>query len=296
MHTSPYRTDLEPNFFLLMRQARGFNYEDALDAGVSVGTGVDAGAGQSLFWPGCSLASYSQELTEAVNSFLQDRQLVDGMSISCCGKILRYAGGYELYKDFTGRLASRLVEQGVKRIITGCPNCFFTFRRMFRHAPAQDSIEIIDLSTVLADEGLRIAPELCGISADSEGSSFSYCIHDSCPDRSLNVIGPAVRKLFSEVELHEMKHNRDHTRCCGIGKLQYITNPKESERLRTERIQEFRETGADQLVTCCCSCTNAFQDPTFGVAAVHYLELLFGIHIDWDAVYKSTEQALESFT
>jgi len=305
----PYRTDLEPNLFSLMRQARGFDYEGALGVGPGEGESegegagegreIGVGVGQSLFWPGCSLASYSQELVEAVSAFLQDRGLIDGISIACCGKILRYACGYAFYRDFTEQLAARLIEQGVRRIITGCPNCFLTFRRMLRHTPEQDAIELIDLSTVLADEGLRITPEASeatGISAEHGGASLCYCIHDSCPDKGLNVIGPAVRKLFSEVELCEMKHNQDHTRCCGIGKLQYITKPKESERLRAERIQEFRETGADQLVTCCCSCTNAFQDPSSGVAAVHYLELLFGIRIDWDAVYQSSEQALKSFS
>ena len=251
-----------------MRKIRGFSYEDALETR----------KGHCLFWPGCSLASYSQELTEAVFSFLKERGLVDGLSVGCCGNIVRYAAGYEPFKDFTVQLVSNLIEQGVTSVITSCPNCYLTFKRILRDTSA---IELSDLSTILAQEGLRVPVS----------TATSFCIHDSCPDKRIHVIAPAVRTIFEEVELHEMVHNQNRSRCCGLGKLRFLSDPEESESFRSERIKEFKETAADQLVTCCFSCANAFQDPEAGVEAVHYLELLFGIRIDWEAVIGASQQA-----
>ncbi|MCL1847463.1 MAG: heterodisulfide reductase-related iron-sulfur binding cluster [Coriobacteriia bacterium] len=274
----PYRMDLEPNFYSLLREELGFAYSDALDAGEAAPT---RGQGLSLFWPGCSLASYSQELTLAVARFLEERGLSDGLSINCCGNIVRYAGGYEVFLDFTARLVARLKEQRVRRLIIGCPNCYLTFLQILKDAP---EIELLDLTTVLVQEGLRVA----------DGQALSFCIHDSCPDKRLQVFAPAVRTLFEGLELREMPRNRRNSPCCGLGKLRFICHPQDSERLCEERITEFKETGAHQLVACCASCASAFQDPDADVAALHYLELLFGIRIDWGAVFAASRQTLEA--
>jgi Fe-S oxidoreductase len=154
--------------------------------------------------------------------------------------------------------------------------------------PGNMPIESLSLSEVLANEGLRIPPEQSAVMG-------SACIHDSCPDRRYGVDAAAVRRLLEGVELREMQHNRRDSRCCGLGRLQFLSDPASGERQRRERIGEFTETGAKQLVTYCFSCTNALQDPRAGLASIHYLELLFDIHIDWPAVYKNSQRILATF-
>jgi Fe-S oxidoreductase len=89
-----------------------------------------------------------------------------------------------------------------------------------------------------------------------------------------------------------MKHNRSRSRCCGLGRLQFVSNPEASKRQRAERLGEFQATGAERLVTSCFSCANSLQDPSTGLVALHYLELLFDIRVDWSAVYQSSTRAL----
>jgi Fe-S oxidoreductase len=290
----PYRTDLGRDFFSLLREARGFSYVDALDSGTSVGAdGADdvggGGAGNegpsSLFWPGCTLSSYSKELTEAVFAFLKGKDRTCGMSVKCCGNIIRYAAGRTAYVTYGERLASELEEKGIKRIVTACPNCYRSFKELSQR---ELDIEVISLSQTLADEGLRVMPN----PADSAEPSTPFCIHDSCPDRSCGIEAAVVRRLCEGVELREMKHNRSHSQCCGLGRLQFLSDPLASAAQRERRINEFVATGAKQLVTYCLSCTNAFQDMPPGLSSVHYLELLFNIRVDWPAVYASAQQAL----
>jgi Fe-S oxidoreductase len=307
----PYRTDLGSDFFSLMRQERGFFYADILDASGTHGTSsaVTHDAPRSLFWPGCTLSSYSRDLTEAVFSFLRERGVASCMSVKCCGNIIRYAGGRAAAKAYQDRLASALRENGIGRVISACPNCCRSFRAISsgatpeeapgdplseapreapRTAPSKTVIESLSLSEVLADEGLRISPE-------QSAAMGSACVHDSCPDRRHGVDAAAVRRLLEGVELREMRHNRRESRCCGLGRLQFLSDPASSNRQRRERIGEFKETGAEQLVTYCFSCTNALQDPRANLAAIHYLELLFDIRIDWPAVYKSSQRILATF-
>jgi Fe-S oxidoreductase len=270
-----YRPDLGGDLFTLMRQDRGYSYSDALD------TAADAGGLRSLFWPGCALSSYSKGLTEAVFTFLKERGAADGMSVRCCGTDIRYAGDRAAQEAYCAGLVRELQAWSVERVITVCPNCYRDLKEMQGPSPSSRPIEVLALSQFLVDEGLCVSPEQIA-------PTRSVCVHDSCPDRCCGVDAAAVRKLFEGIELHEMEHNRCRSRCCGLGRLQFIDDPANSGRRRAERIDEFRATGAEQLVTSCFSCANAFQNPATGLFARHYLELLFGIQIDWPTVYESS--------
>jgi Fe-S oxidoreductase len=241
----------------------------------------------TLFWPGCALSSYSRELTEAVFAFLRERDLADGMSVRCCGNVIRYTGDATACATYQEALVVELKARGIRRVITACPNCHRSFENMLGCVPG---IELCALSRLLADEGLRVLPERLA-------PTTTVCIHDSCPDRGEGLDAAAVRELFGDggIELREMEHNRSRSRCCGLGCLRFVSDPEASQRQREQRIAEFGATGAEQLVTYCFSCANAFQDPARDLAALHYLELLFDIRIDWPAVYKSSTQALAHF-
>jgi Fe-S oxidoreductase len=294
-HYRPYRTDLAPNYFSLMQQEQGSVFEDALVLGEADGAGetaqtaqtvqtVQTVQAQTLFFPGCSFASYSGVLTQAVYEFLKERKLVDGMSAQCCGHILLFSAEPGAFRSYTEAFRATLKAHGVIRIITACPNCYASLQETLRGT----GIELVALSEVLVDEGVRVLPEHIA-------PATTVCIHDSCPDRELCVFGPSVRHLFENIELREMEHNREKALCCGLGRLLFISSPVRSEKLRKKRVEEFASTQADLLVTYCFSCDNAFQDPGRGISSVHYLELLFGIRVDWDAVEGSAQVALKAF-
>jgi Fe-S oxidoreductase len=121
-------------------------------------------------------------------------------------------------------------------------------------------------------------------------------IHDSCPDRTTGVFADGLRRLASTLEIREMEHNRKYAHCCGSGYLLSLRDAEMSERLNRERLQEFEQTGAALLLSSCVNCTNALQERAAtrqSRRTYHYLELLFGIEIDWEDVEKSSAKALE---
>jgi len=87
--------------------------------------------------------------------------------------------------------------------------------------------------------------------------------HDPCIlGRGLGIY-EAPRKLitfFKGVTLLEMERNRKNSYCCGAGDgTRGKAFPEYSEWVARERFEEFKETGADILITSCPYCKDMFQ-------------------------------------
>jgi len=94
-----------------------------------------------------------------------------------------------------------------------------------------------------------------------EKVSVSY--HDPCIlGRGLGIY-EAPRELitsFKGVTLLELRRNRRNSYCCGAGDgTRGKAFPKYSEWVARERFEEFKETGADILITSCPYCKDMFQ-------------------------------------
>jgi Fe-S oxidoreductase len=270
----PYRVDLGGDIYTTMRAVQGFAYDDALDSTATT-------APRSLFFPGCSLAAYSQELTLAVYHYLSDLGEVDGISVACCGNVLDFVIPPDGRARYADKLAARLKAHGVTRIVTACPNCYQAYQNLVRSG-RMEKLEVVTVSEILVAQGVRFA-------LSEEMPFASVCIHDSCPDRSDGVFASSVRTLFSKRDIREMAHNRRYSRCCGVGKLLVLKNPTASRRLVNERLIEFDATGAECLVTCCTNCALALKNASR--PSYHYLELIFDIAIDWAAAAAAYQKA-----
>lgn len=94
-----------------------------------------------------------------------------------------------------------------------------------------------------------------------EKVAVSY--HDPCIlGRGLGIY-EAPRELitfFKGVTLLELRRNRRNSYCCGAGDgTRGKAFPKYSEWVARERFEEFKETGADILITSCPYCKDMFQ-------------------------------------
>lgn len=300
----PYRVDWERNVYSEMRKAMGFTYDDALECvrykacevaetpteaitaeadTLEVISTEPVTADQTIFWPGCTLSSYSKELTDAAFRFLREHGLASAISVDCCGHILEFVAPLEERQLYQGSLCGQLKAQGIRRIITACPNCYYSFKRLIE-AGALNGVEILALSEVLLDEGIRFSQQ------DNPGCG-SVCFHDSCPDRQFGLFAETVRDIFASVEVFEMEHSRRSSRCCGLGYLLNMRQPQRSAAMGRERVAEFVDTGADYLVTYCLNCASALCDPNRNDAVYYYLELLFGIRLDWTLIFEIVAEA-----
>ncbi|MDO5117834.1 MAG: (Fe-S)-binding protein [Eggerthellaceae bacterium] len=249
---------------------------------------------ETLFFPGCSFINYGMPLVDAVYATLKDAGVVEGISLLCCGKILKYEpNGTEIRANYEKQLCERLAALGVKTIVTACPNCVKALRDAVARDAAEADIEIIPLPAVLADLGYRIDSDgaLALLSAVVEaGKDYfepgladqvpMFCIHDSCPDRKTGEFAAGVRTLLADEAYNECEHNRKTSFCCGS--LVRATGNYEAADAQAQRHgDEAIAAQATGIVTVCVSCAFQLSMAQRRVPVFHYLELLYNYRIDW---------------
>ena len=79
---------------------------------------------KKLFFPGCSLASYSPEIVLKTYEYLKEN--IDDLSIAfkCCGKPTLSMGDMDKFKIYYSQVENLFLENEIEEVIVACPNCF----------------------------------------------------------------------------------------------------------------------------------------------------------------------------
>ena len=267
----PMLVDQQPHFFSLYRKSWNVDFSD-----------LERLTGPTLFWPGCSLASFAPDLTRAAHQWLQQQGFEVGFSADCCGLPLHNIGLGQRGERYLARLVEQFAAKGVKHLITACPNCYYYFQNSLT------DIKVSSLFPLLVEAGVRLA--------DQAGVT----VHDSCPDRVSGQIGSALRTLLQGAEIVEMTHHGSQTLCCGAGGIVSMVKPELSQTRAERRAAEIAQTGTGTCVSACMACVKRLQG-TENLCAVqgqhcpeparvvHILELIFGMKIDHDRLQQQLE-------
>ena len=268
----------------------------ALTAWVDSEGAADGGSGShaatSLFFPGCSFLNYSLPLVQAVYDLLKGAERVTGISLVCCGKILDFEpDGKAVRAAHEVQMREHIIEAGVKRIVTACPNCVKALRSLLAADERTSEVEVVPLSVELAEMGYRVDAEVARRmvaaatpeSGAASGEELRLAPHDSCPDRDTGEFAESVRQLLPDGAVCETKHNRRKSFCCG-NLLRAAGKPDRALEQSRRHGQEALEARADALVTVCMSCAFLLSKQQKDVPVFHYLELLYDWRIDWDGM------------
>ncbi len=248
----PMLVDQEHHFFSLFRNTWKIDYSDLKQEHCS-----------TLFFPGCSLSSFSPELTRSVYGWLQQQDSTIGFSAACCGLPLANIGLAERCCNHVAKLGQEFSAAGVKRIISACPNCFYHLQGQF------PGVEVVSLYPLLVDAGFQLP------------AGLKTTIHDSCPDRYTGLVGEAMRSMLASTELTEMEHHGKQTICCGSGGIVSMVAPEVSQQRAELRIDEIRATKADLCVSTCMACVKRLHgEEDDSPEVVHLLELVFDHKLD----------------
>ncbi|AZR72149.1 pyridine nucleotide-disulfide oxidoreductase [Anoxybacter fermentans] len=217
-----------------------------------------AGYTKRVFFPGCSLSSYSPELVIKTLKHLQDRLPGTGFILRCCGAPTNMLGQEKEFEERFNSLLREMEKLGADEIICACPDCTHNIEH---HAP---HLKVRSLYDVLAEVGL---PE----EAKNRGQGKVFSIHDSCTARHYTSIHDSVRKLMKEMgfKIQELKYIRENTRCCGMGGMVLLANKELAQRIMVRRTKETDKP----MVTYCAACREAMT--MGGKPAFHILDLIF---------------------
>jgi len=272
LDSSEYRyllPDRPKNVMKAYRDYCGIDYSDVNSFG-------DA---ETVFFPGCTLITYSPGLTREIYKHLQDNCDCQGVWTDCCGKLLNQLGLLQRQDDLYARLKEFLQEHRIKRVIVACPGCYYELKEVFRSCDVvlQTVYETIDFAKL----------HRCKV---SEGRK--YTVHDSCPDRFDGVFGTQVRQALTECgfPLVEMTHTGETTICCGSGGQLSHFRPDLVDELVSLRQEEARKAGAQVLVGYCLSCVLKYDSYPSEIQSIHALNLLLDLPVDYKGAKKRMEE------
>ena len=186
----------------------------------------------------------------------------------CCGALPAHNGRLETAR----RLAARNVEAfaGVERVIVNAAGCG---AHMEAYGELLDGAElpVEDVMAFLDREGLLVDPiALPGL------GRVAY--HDACHALRAQHIRGEPRRVLERIPGLELVEIANGDRCCGAAGLYNVTEPEMSERLRREKAEAVRDTGAAVIASANPGCTIQIAAGLRALGAtaevVHPVELL----------------------
>ena len=219
-----------------------------------------------IFFPGCSLSSYSPEIVEKTYEYLKEKSPRIGIALKCCGNPTYSMGEFDKFSVLYKSLQDDFEESGVEEVIVACQNCYKVIKE---NSP---NIKVTSLWDFLSKHGVPKSKKNYYRSIDKV-----FSIHDPCPTRSESHIHDSIRDIVDQLGINvvEMKFIREKTLCCGSGAMLGVTNKKLSSQQREKRANQ---SDSDYIITYCEECVESMKKG--GRKSIHILDLLFDDSID----------------
>jgi Fe-S oxidoreductase len=213
---------------------------------------------------------------------------IAGNQETCCGGRV-YQLGYKA--DFMNQAEAnmqKLAKSGIKTLVTGCAECYYSFKVLYERFNLIGEIEVLHTSQYFA----RLVKE--GRLTPHKIVDMNVTYHDPChlgrlgepyihwsgkqipgqirlfdPPKefrrgSYGVYEPPRELLRSipGLKLTEMERIKEFAWCCGAGGGVQENNPRFAEWTAAERIKEAASTGAKTIITACPGCQTLLKAVT----------------------------------
>ncbi len=209
----------------------------------------------TVFFPGCTLAGTRSDKTLKSYEHLRKGMPNLGIVLDCCMKISHDLGREDHFQVMFREMKDFLMQQGVKKILLACPNCYRIFLAYGEGLTVGTIYELLDASVLPRTEKVQ----------------GTVTIHDPCPLRFAPVVQAAIRSLVMKTGLNiqEMPHQGESTLCCGEGG--FVTCLSADLAANWGKIRKTEAKGK-RIITYCAGCTNHLNGRT---ATSHILDLLW---------------------
>jgi heterodisulfide reductase subunit D len=215
-----------------------------------------------LVFAGCTASYRMPPMLQTGVTILQRQNipyLYAGPGEVCCASPLIRTGQIEAADRLMASNVELFGELGVKRIVSPCGGCSKTLKKDYsrwakEHGKSWD-IEVLHFSEVYA----RLIAEKQLVPTKRIEKRVTY--HDPCHvgrSQSLYEEPRAILRAIPGLELVEMEHHRESSRCCGAGGGVKAAYPGMAAQIARDRVQEAIDTGADVLATMCPFCQTSF--------------------------------------
>ena len=210
---------------------------------------------ETVFWPGCGLAANRPGLIRKVKGILSKHlhQKV-GLALDCCYDPVFGLGDTQTTFAVLKEINKRLLDSGVKKVITGCLNC---------HKLLSEHLQDMEVVFIL---------EVLPVDVFQKQKTEDIFLHHPCPSSRWEKIPAvalcAVRHIYPATP-SDNGVEKSEPLCCGLGGGLNSVAPEMADRFLGDIVREAKDK---TVLTYCIGCQNRFLQR--GIKAVHLLECL----------------------
>ncbi len=216
------------------------------------------GSCEVLYWVGClsTFDPVKQQIALGVISYLKKSGVdfgILGAGEQCCGDPARVAGEENLFQMIAKQQVEELNSRNFKILLTACPHCYNVLKN--EYPQFEGNYEVMHHAEYLANQGVA------DMKHPDTGGTVVY--HDPCYLGRYRGIYDAPRQVLNQVpgiKTVQPKQSEWQSFCCGAGGGHFWMDFKADERINNLRIQQFKEAGADTIVTACPFCHHMLED------------------------------------
>jgi len=215
-----------------------------------------------FYYTGCVMAEKKPEAVKANMKILEKagiRFCTHMDERTCCGGPLATLGFNDTVKEFGQKNLELFEKSGASIVISDCPACTNTIRNTYKSLGLKHKFETytsVEYYRKLLEED-KIVPK--------HPVELSITYHDPCIS-SRGKMGTIdienARYIFSRIpglDFREVNLHGSETQCCGRGGVSHVHHPEISDTIGKQRIEQFRETGAEFIVSACPACEEGFM-------------------------------------
>lgn len=220
--------------------------------------GVEAAAPlhRVAYFPGCAINFLYIDIGRASVDVLQKNGCrVEVPGTVCCGGPHRSAGDFDEFKRLARKNIEAFIMLDVEVFITDCATCGSVLKEygnLLRDDPAYRD-KALDFSSRVRDINQYLLE--IGFSRRLGPLPVKVSYHDPCHLNRSQKIKSAPRLIMKSIPGLELVEMQYADMCCGGAGAYGITHPDISEKILNLKIESFKSTGANFLVTSCPSCS-----------------------------------------
>lgn len=209
----------------------------------------------------CCTSAYdgrSQKIAVAVTELLQKAGIsfgVIGNKERCCGESIRKIGAEDVFAALAEGNIEVFKAQGVKKIITTSPHCFYTFQKEYPEFGGEfEVIHYTELFHKLVEEGKLTF---------SKPLTAKTIYHEPCYLGRHSGSYDAPRQLLKAAlgtQATEFDDNKENSRCCGGGGARIWMETETGQRFSDQKIKEAAAKEVQTVVTACPYCIVMLED------------------------------------
>lgn len=166
----------------------------------------------------------------------------------CCGRDLLLQGDRKGFAALAKANMEQFARHGIKRIITNCPECYYTLKVDYPNMLGGTGIEVVHLSQV-------IAPLVQSGKLSLGKLEKRVTFQDPCTLGRCSRIFDEPRQILGAVaglKLVEMEQSREKALCCGA--TSWLQCGAVNRQIQKQRFTQAEACGAEILVTACPKC------------------------------------------